>query len=545
MKLKRVEIIKYKNFENIIIDFENNSKFPNVFSIASENGGGKSMFLQLIFTMLHSFIDENKKKYINNLLEDYNHKIDNKIDFIKFEIIHSDKIYYLEFFLTPISWQNMDFNLYYDLEDLNIEIKLNKTKQLKYKTIYSLKELLKSFNRLTPLFKNNFREVENIFIEIGLGSDYDELRIEANQNKIVDDYKELIEKALKSSKLLSINTEQLEKTYQDVEKDLENLKIKLKNQNIKYITHIQNNSVLLLKTNMNSDLLKLLSNKVFLTAPNSQLFHFLKQEDKLEIFDSLISYSSVLDNVKKDLNNFYTYDFIPSDIILETFKKAFNEDLKIKRKTKKYGDKYDELSNRLKLLLKDKEIVENEDGTKVIFKLKNSNKELAPQNLSHGELKRVAIFIWLEYILEKDSIILMDEPDIALHPKWQYELINDLAKWSNGSQFLLATHSPQILSSTYYKNLIILDKQDNKTIVKQLSKPIRDNDINNIIELVMGANNLPLELDNNHKAYRELVENNKENTIEAQELKEKILEQEGINSSFFRRIEFYKKMNKK
>lgn len=42
MQLKKVKIIKYKNFENIVIDFEK-SNFPNVFSIASKNGGGKSI----------------------------------------------------------------------------------------------------------------------------------------------------------------------------------------------------------------------------------------------------------------------------------------------------------------------------------------------------------------------------------------------------------------------------------------------------------------------------------------------------------------------
>ncbi|SHO80968.1 hypothetical protein MNB_SV-15-20 [hydrothermal vent metagenome] len=533
MKLKKVEIIKYKNFENIVIDFENNN-FSNVYSIASENGGGKSMLLQLIFTVLHSFIDENKKKYINNLLEDYSYKVDKKIDFIKFEIIYNNKNYYLEFFLTPIYWQNMDFNLYSDLKDLYREIELNKIKQSKYQTIYSLKELLQNFNRLTPLFKNNFREAENIFVEIGLANDYEELRIEVNNNKIVEDYKELIDKALKNSYLKFIDTKQLEMTYQDTKKDLNNLKINLENQHLKYITHIQNNSILLLKTDIDNILLQELSNRVFLTAPNSQPFNFLKKDDKVEIFDSLISYSSVLEEVKKDLNNFYTYDFIATDIILEAFKNAFDEDLNIKRKTKKYGNRYDELSDRLKILLKDKEIIENEDGTKVIFKLKNSDIELSPQSLSHGELKRVAIFIWLEHIVPKNSIILMDEIDIALHPKWQYELVDDLTKWSNSSQILLATHSPQILSSTYYKNIIKLENGE----VKRYNKPPIDRDINAIITEVMDAPTFPENLLEFHKEYREFINNGKVNTVEAKKLKEKILEYESESSSFFQEINF-------
>jgi predicted ATP-binding protein involved in virulence len=59
MRLKRAEIIKFRNFENIVIDFDKSSGFPDVFSIASKNGGGKSTLLQFIFIMLHSFMNKN------------------------------------------------------------------------------------------------------------------------------------------------------------------------------------------------------------------------------------------------------------------------------------------------------------------------------------------------------------------------------------------------------------------------------------------------------------------------------------------------------
>jgi len=69
MNLKKVEIINYKNFENIVIDFEKND-FSNVYSIASENGGGKSTLLQFIFIVLHCFLKIKRKKYILSLGED-------------------------------------------------------------------------------------------------------------------------------------------------------------------------------------------------------------------------------------------------------------------------------------------------------------------------------------------------------------------------------------------------------------------------------------------------------------------------------------------
>ncbi|SFV51149.1 hypothetical protein MNB_SV-9-330 [hydrothermal vent metagenome] len=540
MQLKKVEIIKYRNFENIIINFDKQDNFPNVFSIASKNGGGKSTLIQFIFIILHCFMDKNKQKYIKNLLEEF-YEITEDIELVNFIIEDNGKDYYLNFSIT----KEKAFNMYLDEEELKKSLKKesdsNREKQQKFSKLSFLINILEEFNRLTPLFKNKFRDSENIFNELGMSSLYDELRIEGNRGKVVKDYKEFIKKALNDSRLQSVDIEDLDKYYRNTKNLLDKFRDELNNKNIIYINHINHDTVLILETDMDIELLDCLSKKVFLNAPNSQIYHFLSSDDKKEIFDSDLSYSAVLENSKNELDNFYTYNFIPTELILKSFKKASDEDLKIKRKTNKYGEKYDRLSQNLKSLLDNKEILENENGNEIIFRLKDSKIKILPEDLSHGELKKLAIFIWLKYIVSEDSIILIDEIDIAFHPRWQYQLIKDLSKWSDGSQFLLATHSPQILSSTYYKNLIILKDGE----VKQLSKPLRDNDLNHIVELVMGGKSLPEELDNLQKEYRELIEEDKENSEKAEFIKEKILELEGANSSFFRRIDFYKKMNKR
>jgi len=64
MRIEKVEIIKYKNFKNIVIDFDKNDKFPDIFSVASKNGGGKSTLLQFIFILLHCFVDNSKKRIL-------------------------------------------------------------------------------------------------------------------------------------------------------------------------------------------------------------------------------------------------------------------------------------------------------------------------------------------------------------------------------------------------------------------------------------------------------------------------------------------------
>ena len=319
-----------------------------------------------------------------------------------------------------------------------------------------------------------------------------------------------------------------------------------------FITTInrETNTSLVLKSNMSVELLEKLSKNIFLASPNSQVFHFLKEEDKNLIYSNSSnskykSYSESIESLKKDIKNFFTYDFFSTQIVLNIFEKAFKEDRALKLSTDRYGDHYDKLIETLDNFLEGKSITVDADISKIIFKLRDSEIVLSPTDLSHGELKKLGLFIWLEYFVPKDSIVLMDEIDIALHPSWQYELVDNLEEWStNNTQFFLATHSPQILSSTYYKNLILLDKKDNYSIVHQLNKPLDNNNINSVIDLIMGTNHLPKKLDKWHIDYRNLVKEGKEDSEEAIDIKKKILEWESINSSFFRRVDFFKKMKK-
>jgi predicted ATP-binding protein involved in virulence len=174
----------------------------------------------------------------------------------------------------------------------------------------------------------------------------------------------------------------------------------------------------------------------------------------------------------------------------------------------------------------------------VKFYLTAEHKELDPEDLSHGELKRLSIFIWLKYLIEKGAIILMDEIDIALHPKWLYQISKDLNKWANYNQIILATHSPQIVSTTYYKNIIKLESENSFVKVKKYIKPPLDRDINAIVRTIMDAPDFPVELLELHKKYRNLLDNGKADSEEAIKLKKEILEHESENSAFFQEMQF-------
>ena len=49
--------------------------------------------------------------------------------------------------------------------------------------------------------------------------------------------------------------------------------------------------------------------------------------------------------------------------------------------------------------------------------------------------------------LEEEAVILIDELDLHLHPKWQKSIVNDLKRTFPKCQFIISTHSPFIIQS--------------------------------------------------------------------------------------------------
>ncbi|MDJ0601799.1 MAG: AAA family ATPase, partial [Crocosphaera sp.] len=67
MKLLKVYVPNFRNLKNVELTFEPSLK-PAVFPIGSENGGGKSTLLQLIFVLLTCTLDNDKNIYLSNFL---------------------------------------------------------------------------------------------------------------------------------------------------------------------------------------------------------------------------------------------------------------------------------------------------------------------------------------------------------------------------------------------------------------------------------------------------------------------------------------------
>ncbi len=88
--------------------------------------------------------------------------------------------------------------------------------------------------------------------------------------------------------------------------------------------------------------------------------------------------------------------------------------------------------------------------------------QLSSRNLSSGEMQIIVLLIHLVFCeFRKDSsVFVIDEPELSLHISWQEKFVDAILEASPSTQFILATHSPAIISklefekkSIYIKNI--------------------------------------------------------------------------------------------
>ena len=94
--------------------------------------------------------------------------------------------------------------------------------------------------------------------------------------------------------------------------------------------------------------------------------------------------------------------------------------------------------------------------------------------------------------IETPGIVLIDEVDLHLHPKWQRTVLNDLRKAFPKIQFIASTHSPFIIQSLKPGEVIDLNSKlpadtEAETASPAPREPFSDQSIEDIVEGVMGV----------------------------------------------------------
>ena len=61
---------------------------------------------------------------------------------------------------------------------------------------------------------------------------------------------------------------------------------------------------------------------------------------------------------------------------------------------------------------------------------------------------------------EEPAVVLIDEIDLHLHPRWQLEIMKDLSSLFPATQFIATSHSPLVVQVAETANLVLLRKQE-------------------------------------------------------------------------------------
>lgn len=98
-----------------------------------------------------------------------------------------------------------------------------------------------------------------------------------------------------------------------------------------------------------------------------------------------------------------------------------------------------------------------------------------------------------------EGVVLIDEIDSNLHPKWQWRIVDALTQTFPNIQFIAATHSPIIVSSCRNANIISLDLEQN---VQYIGDSYAFS-VNEILKDLLGYHMRPEKIENLMEAFED------------------------------------------
>lgn len=180
------------------------------------------------------------------------------------------------------------------------------------------------------------------------------------------------------------------------------------------------------------------------------------------------------------------------EIVIEQIKKYRdmiqdeNDDLTVKETNKKMVDGINSIFDGVDLKTKFKGF--SKDIKRNILFSNDTSEEIMFDDLSTGEQQLFLRALSLKMMNLKDSIILIDEPETSLHPNWQNHILRVYQNISKvgDNQLIIATHSPQIISSTPNKSLRVLVKDGKDIKVKTYDNSFGA-EIEEVLQDIMGT----------------------------------------------------------
>ncbi|MGB3637101.1 MAG: AAA family ATPase [Rivularia sp. (in: cyanobacteria)] len=178
--------------------------------------------------------------------------------------------------------------------------------------------------------------------------------------------------------------------------------------------------------------------------------------------------------------------------------------------------------------------------------VKKRDRELNVNQLSDGEkcllamvgdlARRLAIANpGLEDPLLGDGVVLIDEIELHLHPRWQRDIIPALKKTFPNCQFIVTTHSPQVISHVHPEGVFILERNEEQGLFVMSPEGSYGRDSNSILEDLMEVPERPQKIkDSLQQLFKFIDDGNLEG---AKELRQELVEEIGDDEPEFVRAD--------
>ena len=99
----------------------------------------------------------------------------------------------------------------------------------------------------------------------------------------------------------------------------------------------------------------------------------------------------------------------------------------------------------------------------------------------------------LEDPLMSEAVVLIDEVELHLHPSWQQRILIDLQRTFPNAQFIVSTHSPQVLTTVKQEHILELTVEDDRIVARAPAAATFGAEAGDVLNAVMGIDERPPE----------------------------------------------------
>ena len=93
--------------------------------------------------------------------------------------------------------------------------------------------------------------------------------------------------------------------------------------------------------------------------------------------------------------------------------------------------------------------------------------------------------------LQSEAVVLIDEVELHLHPSWQQRILTDLRRTFPNTQFIVSTHSPQVLTTVEPHHVVHLAREDGRIVAGSASGWTYGAEAGDVLSAVMGVDQRP------------------------------------------------------